>query len=382
MLASHVSYKEFVKALKGVEGAVSKMGTKPIFEGVMLIGQSDSLTLKANNLETAIVTKIPAFVHSPGEIVVNHKQTTNIMDSYKSLKVDDFLLEEKEERTCTFQMDRTKLFNMPDMDPEAFPEFDVSEMEDSTDIVVNTGELISAIEKVAPMAAKDEFMRNLNSVYFAFQETTKEGVVEIIGADGFRMNIMPVAYTGDRPEKSVLINLRSINALVKLYKNDLLESEMVIESNGERVIFKSGETALLTKAVEAEYPEYKRVIPHTVYTTVELESATDLLDSMKRMQTIAKLGSDMVKFAINGEVKLIARAPDHGEMIETMDGVKEGKDITIGFNPKFVIEALNLLKGEKAESVTMKFVEAGNPMMLESSDVPGFRQIIMPIRLI
>ncbi|RKX48363.1 MAG: DNA polymerase III subunit beta, partial [Thermotoga sp.] len=94
---------------------------------------------------------------------------------------------------------------------------------------------------------------------------------------------------------------------------------------------------------------------------------------------IAKKGSDAVKFEITeGKMELSTKSPEAGEAIEEIEVQKEGEDLTIAFNPKFIIDALRKIDTEEVE---MNFVDSTSPLQMNPLDVEGYIYIVMPIRL-
>ncbi|RAM61275.1 hypothetical protein DS66_06985, partial [Mesotoga sp. SC_3PWM13N19] len=84
-------------------------------------------------------------------------------------------------------------------------------------------------------------------------------------------------------------------------------------------------------------------------------------------------------FGMDEEFKIIARSPDHGESIEVIKTSKEGDDIIIAFNPRFLSEAV---KKVDSEMVELNFVDSNSPLQMNPVDIQGYTYIIMPIRLI
>ncbi|HNR79915.1 MAG TPA: DNA polymerase III subunit beta [Mesotoga infera] len=363
-----VERNEILTRLEAVSGAAASKTVKPILSGIYFSVKGESIVqLTATDLETAIKTEVKA-KHIDGQdgFVVDAKVALEIV---RNLPEGEIIFE-IEETNLIIRAGKSR-FTLPTMDPEEFP--DVETTTGGVEFVVSVSAIELMIDRVIFCAARDEFMRNLNGVYWEFEG----GFLRLVAADGFRM-----ALAEERIDVSVddhfLLTLKSMRDLQNSMKS-AMSDEMKIVYDGSRVGFYFDGTEMVSKVVDAEFPDYKRVLPKSFKSRVRLYTS-NLSDAVRRASIAARLGSDSIKLDIKDELlRIIARSPDHGEAIEEIEGKKEGDNLVIAFNPRFLSESLRKIDTEEVE---LNFVDSNSPLQINPIDVQGYTYIIMPIRLI
>ncbi|WP_214078156.1 DNA polymerase III subunit beta [Mesotoga sp.] len=363
-----VARSEILTRLESVSGAVASKSVKPILSGIYFSMKDEStIKLVATDLETAITTELkPKHIDGSCDFVIDARLVLEIVRNLPEGEV----IFETEETNVVIRLGSAQ-FTLPTMDPGDFP--DIEAAAGGLDFTVSVSSVELMIDRVIFCAARDEFMRNLNSVYWEFDD----GYVRLVAADGFRM-----ALSEERIDLSIedhfLLTLKSMRDLQNSLKAAMSDIMRVVY-DGSRVQFFFDGTEIVTKVVDAEFPDYKKVLPKSFKARVVLPAVT-FSDAVRRASIAARLGSDSVKFEINDEeFKIIARSPDHGESIEVIKTSKEGDNIIIAFNPRFLSEAV---KKVDSEMVELNFVDSNSPLQMNPVDIQGYTYIIMPIRLI
>lgn len=390
-----VSYEKLMTALEGIEKAVAKQPTKPILGSVIVsaIG-SNRLNIMGTDLSTAIAIDIP--VENDGRedsrFLFDMHYAEKFLKGYKTLmknrKTDTIKIAQNPEGNIEFQIDEKRKLVMRTYDPEMMVAGAYELLENmykeisGLNVTLNTERFFNAVEKLIPFSASDSFMRNLNTLYVEVAESGP--FVRLITADGFRMGIYDLI--DDRISRDLadhfLLERSGIEAMLKAYKTGVLGPTMEIVYDGTYVNIISGETRIRSRVVDAEFPDYKRVLPRSTTTAISLKSIDDTIEAFKRLKTVADAGADSIRFSINGSVKVVAICPEYGEMIEGLNADHEGSDLEIVFNPKFLIEALTSFKKDKAKTAILKSGGSDAPLLIESNELPGVQHVVMPIRLI
>jgi len=216
-------------------------------------------------------------------------------------------------------------------------------------------------------------MRNLNGIYWELQG----GYLRLVAADGFRLALAEEKIESD-VEDRFLLTLKSMKDLQSSIKTALSDDLRIIY-DGAKVGFYFDGIEMIARVVDAEFPDYRKVLPKAFKTRV-VANTTVLSDAIRRASIAARLGSESVKIELKGEsIKLIAKSPEHGESTEELDVKKEGDDILIAFNPRFLADSIKKIDTEEVE---LNFVDSNSPLQMNPVDVEGYLYIIMPIRLI
>ena len=359
---------EILTRLESVSGAVAPKSVKPILSGIYFSMKDDStVKLQATDLETAITTELrPKHIDGRCDFVIDARLVLEIV---RNLPEGEVVFETED--TNVIIREGSARFTLPTMDPDEFPI--VEPTSGGLEFTVSVSSIELMIDRVIFCAAMDEFMRNLNSVYWEFED----GYLRLVAADGFRM-----ALSEERIDLSIddhfLLTLKSMKDLqnsLKAAMSDLLK----VTYDGSRVQFLFDGTEIVTKVVDAEFPDYKKVLPKSFKARLVLSTEV-FSDAVRRASIAARLGSDSVKFEIDDEqFKIVARSPDHGESIEILDANKEGDNIVIAFNPRFLSESAKKID---SDTVELNFVDSNSPLQMNPVDVQGYTYVIMPIRLI
>jgi len=195
----------------------------------------------------------------------------------------------------------------------------------------------------------------------------------VIEYDGISATANPSNFVG-----SFLLSLNSMKdfaSSVRMASSD----ELLLRFDGRRVGFSFDGTQMIVRVVDAEFPNYKTVLPQEFRTRIVVEKNT-FIEALKRVSIAARLGSETVKLEVGDEVmKVSARSSDRGEAVEEIEVKKDGEDMIIGFNPRFLLEACQHVD---TENVELNFKDSNGPVQINPVDVEGYLYIVMPVRLV
>ncbi len=346
--------------------AVSKRSVKPVLSGFKF-EVSDEIFVYATDMETSVKARIIANeVEGEGEFVVD---ALTMLDVVKSLSSDLIVLE-IEGDSLTISAGKSR-FSLATMDASEFPEFTSAETDSSVEM--DTSILDDMVDKVMFSAATDEFMRNLYGIFWELSSDS----LRLVASDGFRLALM------DQPIKSglslsFLISLPSMKELKNVLSNTT-EPTLNLSFDGKRLSVRAGDVELTMRVVDADFPDYRRVLPDQ-YSTKVTVSREEILDALKRVMIIAKKGSEAVRFAIeDGVLTLSSKSPDYGEIVEELDVEVEGESLVIAFNPRFLQEALRRIDTPEAE---LLLDGQSKPLKMKPLAREEYFYIIMPIRMV
>lgn len=349
--------------LDSLSRAVASKSIRPILSGIHF-DFNEGLTMTATDMEFTVRSKISG-ISGEKSFVVDAKTITEIVKSLPDHEVK-------------FSIDGQKLdifsgnskFQIFIQDDSEFPEVKIPS--DGIQFDMKRTQLYSMLERVSFSAANDENMRNLNGVYVEIEN----GISRVVAVDGFRM-----ALSEEKIDKTFNVNfilsLRAVKELLRALSSTNIES-INLKFENKQIAFDFGDTIFVCKIVNAEFPNYKRVIPEEFKTRVIVDRNA-LRAAIRRVSILTKVGSETIKIDVDGEkMKISSRSADLGEAEEIVDVQTEGEPLLIAFNPNFILDALNHTEEEK---VQLSFVDANKPLMIDTTDLKGYFFIVMPVRL-
>ncbi len=362
-----VSQGELEDKLNMASKAIAKKSVKPILSGFLFDISDGEFKVFATDMETGVKALVVADeVDGEAKFVV---EAAFILDIVKNLPNDTVTLEYNEDGLLEIYAGRSK-FSISTMEPSEFPDF--VEVEAEGFVEIDTAILEDMIDKVLFSAATDEFMRNLNGVYWEFFENN----LRFVASDGFRLALIDQQLENSL-DMNFLISLKSMKELQNVISNTG-EPSVRLKYDGKRLSVEAGDVIVVMRTVDADFPDYRRVLP-TEYNLKITTSTNELMDALKRIMIVAKRGSEAVKIMSGeGELILETRSPDSGEGLESIDAEVEGSEITAAFNPKFLMDALKHIKSPEVE---LLFVSQSAPLKLKPADTEEYFYIIMPIRM-
>ena len=364
--------KVFVDGIE-LADAVSKVGkampikkSLSILEGIKLKAEGETLTVTATDLELSIEKKIEASVKIDGEVVVNGKFFIDYINKVK---------DEAIELDATNE-DFLKI-NYPDgegrvncMAADEYPPF--RNVDELYTFSISQKELKDLINKVIFCAATEDTRPVLKGCCLEIKDNLLTGVA----SDGYRMALAKkvVEYTGDA--KKVIVPARSLGEISNLL-DDVDETVKVnIEKNHLMVEIEN--TKVVTRLIDSEFINYNKIIPSSFTTEITVEKK-NLEKSLDRCSLITKADKkSIVKLDIKENVLNINAQSEESGNNENLAINLIGKDLTIGFNAKYIIDSLRAVSDS---FVKMKFNNSTAPGIIVPTAEEEYLYLILPIRI-
>ncbi len=359
-----IDREEFEEALKKAKEATEKKSALPILTNLLLVTQGDRLIIKATDLENYLLLSVKADVEEEGSVCVSSRSLSDIIRNLPSAVIN--LENEADKLVITGGRSR---FRLPTAPPEDFPEF--PELQEGQESI--SGNLIlEGIDKTEYAIAKEEARIALQGMYMRGHE----GRIHFVGSDGHRLALF-------EPEGSfsyeLLVPRKSLKVIRRLLTG--IEDVRVSKSeDGSFAHFTTEEWKLMVRLLEGEYPDYIAVIPKEFSAEV-LVDADEIKRALKRLSGLSEGKIFPVKITLSDNLAIIEFAdPEFGEGREELDVDYIGEPFEIGFNGKYLLEALESFDSER---VWIRFTTPDTAALLESDDFEKdpYRCIIMPMRV-
>lgn len=356
---------------RGVSRASRIISTKPqipILANILLVAKEGGLQIISSSLETTERTTVSAKVDKEGGICVPARVFTELVDS---LPQDTVLLEEKEK--SLFVSCGGVRATIAGINQGEFPSIIETAGKEST--VVEKGVLVRALSLVLFAAATDEGRPLLTGVKL----TQKKEKTVLAATDGYRLSVYSLLL-GFADKTDAVIPARALSELVRVCQEEkeIKEIEFFPVIDGQ-ICIKVGETEIVTRQVDGQYPNYEKIIPpgHTTSTTTD---AQGFLRAVKSASIFARDSANIVRLHINKTtLSVSANAPQVGEGSVEIDVKVEGEGGgDIAFNCRFLADLLAVFPGDE---VVLETSGSLGPGVFRSPTDPAFLHIIMPVRV-
>jgi DNA polymerase-3 subunit beta len=347
--------------------AVSTRGQLPILSNFLLEVKNGKLTISATDLEIGISSTIPVNVEEEGKITIPAKNFSDLLSNIGSQKIT--LTLEGETLNLTGEKIKASFQTMP---AEDFPKL----YEEKGEEIVNTKktEIEEFIQRTVFSAAIDSSRPALSGVLL---DKDKDEVI-MVATDGYRLSLQKNVFKAlEGLTKPLVVPARIIKELLSIKEEGDMVKIFVSEKNNQ-IIFLQNETTLVGRLIDAEYPDYEKIIPTEFTTKVEIERER-LQNAIKICSVFARETANIIKFSIEkNKIIVSANSPSVGEDVVDVDAVQNGEENEIAFNAKYLLDVLSAVTSE-----TLVFEMNGplNPGVFRIKGDNSFLHLIMPIRV-
>ncbi len=363
------SQQTLTKALNIVSKAVTIRTTIPILKGILLkVDENGILTMSASDLDLSIEKKIKVENSEPGEIVVLSKLFGDIVR-----KLPDGLISiEENEGKINIKCSNSE-FNIIGLPADEFPNINPTDS-DSEKLVFNKEILKDMIKKTSFSASIDENKGAMTGVLIEMEENS----LNMIAIDGFRMAIAREQMKNAKKE-NIIIPAKILNEISRIITETELDTDDVtMMLSQKKAVFVMENTKIVIRLLEGEFMNYKRIIPQDSACRVVLNKH-DFLDSVERASLLAKVGkNNLIKLEIKDNNIEITSKSEEGNVKEEIIVTKEGNDLTIGFNSKYLIDVLKVIDDE---NITMLFNTNVSPCLVKPISGDYFEYLVLPVRI-
>lgn len=354
-------------AISTTSRAVSPKSSIPALEGILLEAGSD-LRLIGYNLETGIRTIVPADIREEGTLVLGARLFGEIVRKLP----DDIVTFQSENYMVNIKCGMSE-FNILGTDPEEFPELPTVEYQNS--LILPQSRLKAMISQTL-FAVSDNESRPIHTG--SLFEVDSEGLT-IVSVDGYRLALRHESI--DKKEGaetfSFVVPGAALSEVEKICSD--VDEPASVTQGARHVMFKVGDTMLVSRRLEGEFLAYRQAIPRN--NTIHVEGDTRaLLSSIDRVSLIIsdKLKSPL-RCVFDSNLLKISTKTAIGDAYDECPLSGDGGGLEIGFNNKYLMDAL---KAAPADKVRLELTTGVSPcVILPTEGEENFLYMVLPVRL-
>lgn len=376
MINFSINKNLFLQALNTTKRAISLKNAIPILSTVKIDVTNEGITLIGSNGQISIENFISIknenaglLVTSSGSILLEATFFINVVSSLPDVTLD---FKEIEQKQIVLTSGKSEI-TLKGKDADQYPR--IQEISASSPLVLETSVLKNIINETAFAASTQESRPILTGVHFVLTENKN---LKTVATDSHRMSQKKIVLEKNGDNFDVVIPSRSLREFSAVFTDDIETVEIYFTNN--QLLFRSENISFYTRLLEGNYPDTDRLIP-TEFTSVVTFDKNNLRYAMERARLLSNATQNgTVKLEIiNGVVSAHVNSPEVGRVNEEIDTESiSGQDLTISFNPTYLIDSLKAINSEK---VTISFISAVRPFTLIPSDDTGnFIQLITPVR--
>lgn len=364
------SRNDLLVCLSSVTKSASSKTTMPILEGILIETIGNNVKFTTNDLEIGSEYIIKANVESDGKTVVDNKMFNEIV---RKLEADEITFEV--DNNTFIIKSASGVFKLSTMNPEEYPKLPVFNVDNS--IVIKQGIFKDMIKKTIFATSQDEN----RPIYTGALVTVEDNILKVIAIDGFRLALKQYVLENSNDNFKAIIPGKTLSELIKIL-SDSEDINVKIGVNKNQALFELGECIVVSRIIEGEFLNYNSVIPSEFETKIKVNTK-NILESLDRVSLFSREVSEKekkapIKLNVSMEGIEISCTSLAGDAKENVVGVVEGKNLEIGFNPRYLIEALKVIENEE---IVMNFTTNVSPMIIKPTHGNDYIYMVLPVKL-
>ena len=358
------SKNELLKSVNISLKAVPSKTTMPILECILIDASASEIKFTTNDMELGIETKVKGIIEEKGIIALDAKIFSDII---RKLPDNDVIIQTDANLNTTITCEKAK-FTIPGKEGDDFAYLPVIEKNEGIELSQFT--LKEVIRQTIFSIAANENNKLMTGELFEI----KNNILTVVSLDGHRIAIRKIELKESYSDKKVVVPGKTLNEISKILSGEV-EDLVQIFFTDNHIVFEFDDTIVVSRLIEGEYFRIDQMLSSDYETKVCINKR-EFLDCIDRATLFVK-ESDKKPIIINIEDESMQLSINSqiGSMKEDIDIEKEGKDIMIGFNPKFLIDALKVIDDEQ---ISIFLVNPKAPCFIKDEN-ESYIYLILPV---
>ncbi len=365
----------FTGGLQKLQGVAGTSSTLPILSCLLLEAADGRIRISGTSLDIGIRGLCDADVEKPGAVAVNARKLYEIV---RELPEDSVRLESSEDNQVKVAAGKA-VFRLSCLGKDEYPAFLEVDPATAGMVRVEVPALIGMIKKVACAAGENDVRAVLNGVLVTMGQNGAGIKARLVATDGNRLTMLDRVINGKRDEGvGAIVPKKAMIELKKFIESGLTETEVEVGFTRNQMIVKKGDALFLSKLIDGSYPNYMNVIPtkNNKEVTVSRElflgalRRVSILTNSQTKRMGLEVGEDSLRFFVKNQ--------DGGEAEETIEAKTSGGRVTIGFNARYLNEAISNMD---TANVVLKLEDPLSPCLIQPEGDVSQTCVVMPMRL-
>lgn len=367
-----IEKENILKGLKKIQGIVEKSPVFPMSSSLLMEARENKVVITATNFEVGIVTEHIATVTKKGMAVVDAKKAFEI---FKELPVGASHVDKKDTGWIEIRHGNNILFNISGMAEEEFPKVEIEE-----NIVFSEVYAKGMRDLIRSTIYATSYDRTRGALMGILVEE-KEGSIRMVATDGHRLALAEreiVKGESFELKKNVVIPERGAREIRRMAEEMDGDGKIRVGFGEKSVVCKTEDEMLIVRLIDAEFPNYSKVIPEKIKDNLILKRK-ELVESLRRVGIVADEETRAVKLAFaDGRLELSSRKVGFGDAKEEMGIDYKGERMEMGFNGRYIMDVLNAIDDDE---VVMGVSNEQTPVLFKGRGRENVLAVVMPVAL-
>ncbi len=361
-----------LKSLNFVQGVVEKKNTLPILSNVLLQLKNKKLSIIATDLdiifydETSEVKSL-----SEGSTTTSAAILFDILRKISSNSDLNFDL--KSENKLSLKSENSD-FNLNCLPIDNFPTF--ADQFDGEEIKLDKIRFLRLLNKTKISISNDDTRHYLNGVFLHLTEAQGRNYLTGVATDSHRLSSSSLEISDMKEFNSLILPRKTVLQLCTLLTET--KDQLIMQTNENKIKFKIGNIALISKVIDGKFPDYKKVVPTNNEKTLTTLSK-DFIKAIERVASVSLDRKEGVKLVLNKDnVQLSVNSANSGDGNEKIKAEFNSENLKISFNSKYLIDIASEIEDEKLK---MNLKDGVSPVLIEDLSDKNSFYVIMPMKI-
>jgi DNA polymerase III subunit beta len=374
-LSFTVNKNAFHESLNSFQNICNKKGTLAIISNILIESSEGGILLTGTDLEVGLQLFVNAEIYREGSLTLPAKKIFEIVRESGS---ENISVEEMENSWVIIKAGLST-YNLAGMASSEFPEF--PDYKQDNFISLECHYFLELIEKcIFSIANEQENIYSLTSVLFEKDIIEGQSYLRMVSSDGHRLSIMQKEVSADLEKLELnevtLIPKKGLQEWKKFCEN---RDSIEISFEKKQLVLRDKRAIMVIRLKNGEFPQYSAIIDAIELTNCLKINRIPFLESLKRINIFTEDIYHTIQLKVDkGQMILSSQNADLGNAKDELPIVYDGQPLTLGFNCRYFIEALQVME---CESIDAYINSDSSPCLMKSEDDKGFVSIIMPMQL-
>lgn len=347
--------------------AVASKTTMPILECILIDASSKEIKFTANDMELGIETMVDGYIHEKGIVALEARLFSEII---RKLPESDVTISSDSQNQTLIVCEKAK-FNIMGRDADDFSYLPF--VEHDYGISISQFTLKELIRQTIFSISPNDSNKMMGGELFEINDDT----LKVISLDGHRISIRKIQLKKSYGQKKAIVPGKTLNEISKILTGGT-EDMVEIYFTENHILFEFDRTVVVSRLIEGNYFKVSQMLSNDYETKITVNKR-ELMDCIDRATLFVKEEDKKpIILTIADNVLELKIASQLGSMNEMMDVALEGKDIKIGFNPKFMIDALRVIDDEQ---IDIYFMNPKAPCFIRDAD-QNYIYLILPVNFV
>lgn len=361
-----ITQNELYKSINTVQKAVSSRTTLPILTGILIEAKDNKLILTATDLEIGIKTYSECEVIEEGSIVVHARL------------IGDFIRKLPNNSTVNIETTQNNNIEIKCLNSEinilgnSSAEYPNSNFDnEGISFDIHSDSLKGLIRSTYFASAQE----NIKPIFTGCLIEIKNNICTFVALDGYRMAIKKeqIDFSG---EVTAVVPAKALLEILRIIEENKENTKITISDS--HVSFNIDHTTVISNLLEGKFIDYEGILKDNYVSVVKVDNF-NFRNSIERASLLAKDDkNNLIILDVKENNIQINSASEYGNVEENVDIEKQGEDIKIGFNSKYILDVLKVIDNQY---ITLNFIGKNNPCFLKENENENYIYMILPVRI-